>query len=150
MLNNSKQLCNSSILITFHSFIVSIAMTSHPSRSSDIFSTILKFEDVKYSVGITNLSSYKNTEKFTCEHDGLYLISASVLSSSDDARYFISLNGNSISHTYIGDHSGQYYFTGAVTVSRKLNPNVQVWLETTRSWNLYGGWFSEFTIIKIK
>lgn len=62
MLRNSKQLCNSSILITFHSFIVSVAMTVHPSRSSDISSTILKFNDVKYSVGITNLSAYKTLE----------------------------------------------------------------------------------------
>lgn len=110
----------------------------------------MKFDDVKYSVGITNVSAFKNTGHFTCEVEGLYIISASVMSYSTDAKYYIRLNENYISKTIIGDHSGNQYFTAAVTVTRKLNPADKVWLEAGGSWNFYGGLYSKFTIIKIK
>ncbi|CAG2246630.1 unnamed protein product [Mytilus edulis] len=110
-----------------------VAMTAHPSDGI-ITNTIMKFDDVKYSVGITNLSSFKTTGKFTCEHEGLYLISASVMSYTTGANYFIKLNGNDISQTYIG--------IGAVSVSRKLNQNDQVWLYASGSWYVYGGVYS--------
>ncbi|VDI69475.1 Hypothetical predicted protein [Mytilus galloprovincialis] len=126
-----------------------VAMTAHPSTQGTISNTIMKFDDVKYSVGITNLSSFKTTGKFTCEHEGLYLISASVTSYTSGAQYYIRLNGNDISYTYIGQHSGGYAFTGAVTVTRKLNPNDQVWLYAAGSWYLYSGIPSKLTIIKI-
>ncbi|XP_076071311.1 uncharacterized protein LOC143042745 isoform X7 [Mytilus galloprovincialis] len=127
-----------------------VAMTAHPSSHVIITNTIMKFEDVKYSVGITNLSTFKSTGKFTCEHEGLYVISASVMSKTTGAYYYIRLNGNDISLTYIGQFSGSQVFTGAVTVTRKLNPNDQVWLYAAGSWFLYGGMYSKLTIIKIK
>ncbi|XP_076071310.1 uncharacterized protein LOC143042745 isoform X6 [Mytilus galloprovincialis] len=127
-----------------------VAMTAHPSSYGTITNTIMKFDDVKYSVGITNLSSFKTTGKFTCEHEGLYLISASVMSNTNDAHYHIRLNGNTISQTYIGQHNGGKLFTGAVTVTRTLNPNDQVWLYASGSWYLYGGTNSKLTIIKVK
>ncbi|XP_063413334.1 uncharacterized protein LOC134695834 isoform X2 [Mytilus trossulus] len=127
-----------------------VAMTAHPSSQGTIRNTIMKFDDVKYSIGITDLSTYKSTGKFTCEHEGLYLISASVTSYTSDANYYIRLNGNDISLTYIGVHSGSKTFTGAVTVTRKLNPNDQVWVFAYGSWFLYGGMWSKLTIIKIK
>ncbi|CAC5421380.1 COL10A [Mytilus coruscus] len=122
-----------------------VAMTAHPSKSETVKNTIMKFDDVKYSVGITNLSSYKTTGKFTFEHKGLYLISA-----SSDVRYYIKLNETIISYTYIGQHGGGQVFAGAVTVTRKLNPNDQVWLYAPGSWFLYSGLHSRLTIIKIK
>ncbi|XP_076071314.1 uncharacterized protein LOC143042746 [Mytilus galloprovincialis] len=127
-----------------------VAMTAHPSSQTTISNTIIKFDDVKYSVGITNLSTYKSTGKFSCKHEGLYLISASVMSHTSSAVYYIRLNGNNISQTYIGQHSGDKSFTGAMTVSRKLNPNNQVWLYAVGSWYLYKGVYSTLTIIKIK
>lgn len=126
-------------------------MTAHSLGNKDMSNgDIMKFDDVKYSIGISNVSAYENTGKFICELEGLYIVSASVMSYTSAAQYYISLNGNSISNTYIGDHSGRNYFTGAVTVTRKLNPADQVWLEAYGSWNFYGGLFSKFTIIKIK
>ncbi|VDH98354.1 Hypothetical predicted protein [Mytilus galloprovincialis] len=127
-----------------------VAMTAHPSNSGTVAKTIMKFNDVKFSVGITNLVLYKTTGKFTCEHEGLYLISASVTSYTSNAYFFINLNGNHISYTYIGEHSSTYGHTGAVTVTRKLNPNDQVWLYASGSWYLYSGLESKLTIIKIK
>ncbi|CAG2190465.1 unnamed protein product [Mytilus edulis] len=120
-----------------------IAMTAHPSLGGTKSNTIMKFDDVKYSVSITNLSSYKTTGKFTCEHEGLYLISSSVMSHTSLANYYIILNGNDISQTYIGRHSGSKEFTGAVSLTRKLNQNDQVWLYASGSWYLYGGVFFE-------
>lgn len=126
-------------------------MTAHPSRNIETSSgAIMKFDDVKYSIGITNVSAYKNTGKFVCELEGIYIISASVMSYTNGAEYYIYLNGNTISDTYIGNHSGKFDHTGAVTFVRKLNPNDKVWLVASGSWHFYGGWYSKFTIIKIK
>ncbi|CAG2246631.1 unnamed protein product [Mytilus edulis] len=127
-----------------------VAMTAHPSSQGTIGYAIIKFDNIKYSVGITNLSTYKTTGKFTCEHEGLYLISASVMSNTNKAYYHIRLNGNDISYTYIVEHSGSKAFTGAVTVTTMLNPNDQVWLYAGGSWFIYSGLWSKLTIIKIK
>ncbi|VDH98356.1 Hypothetical predicted protein [Mytilus galloprovincialis] len=112
--------------------------------------TIMKFGDVKLSVGITNLSAYKTTGKFTCEHEGLYILSASVMSYTDNARYFIYLNGNTISETYISQNRNNEVYTGAATVTLEINPNDKVWLYADGSWYLSGGLLSRLTIIKIK
>lgn len=90
------------------------------------------------------------TGKFTCEREGLYIISASVMSHTSGAEYFIRRNGLSITGTYIGDHSSTKVHTGAVTVTQKLNPNDQVWLYAYGSWVLYNDVYSTLTIIKIK
>ncbi|VDI63085.1 Hypothetical predicted protein [Mytilus galloprovincialis] len=124
-----------------------VAMTAHPSSSGTV-SNIIKFNYVTFSVGITNLATYKSTGKFSCEQEGLYIISASVMSQTSSAYYCIYLNGNDISCTYIADHSGNDHHTAAVTVTRKLNLNDQVWLHTDGGWYLDGGDFSSFTIIK--
>lgn len=126
-------------------------MTAHPSTQGTITNTIMKFDDVHYySVGITNLSAYKSTGKCTCEHEGMYLISASVMSYTSGARYYIILNGSTISDTYISQNSNTFAHTGAVTVTRELNPNVQVWMYAAGSWYLYADLWSKLTIIKIK
>ncbi|VDI14147.1 Hypothetical predicted protein [Mytilus galloprovincialis] len=127
-------------------------MTAHPSHAGTIRDTIMKFDDVKFSVGVTNLATYKSTGKFTCEQEGLYIISASVMSYTNGAYYYISLNGNYISDTYISPQSISHsdIHTGAVTVTRKLNRNDQVWLYAPGSWYIYGSLHSKLTIIKIK
>ncbi|CAC5421379.1 unnamed protein product [Mytilus coruscus] len=127
-----------------------VAITAHPSSEGTISNTRMKFDDVKYSVGITNLSSYKTTGKFTVEHEGLYLISASVMSLTNNALYYIRLNGNDISLTHIGQHKEQHAHTGAVTLTRKLNRNDQVWLYAAGSWYLFHDVYSNLSIIKIK
>ncbi|CAC5421362.1 unnamed protein product [Mytilus coruscus] len=127
-----------------------VAMTAHPSLGRRISNTIMKFDDVKYSVGVSKLSTYMTTGKFACEHEGLYLISASVMSHTNSARYYIVLNGDNISQTYIGQQSGSTVFTGAVTVTRELNLHDKVWLYAEGSWYLYNGLFSKLTVIKIK
>lgn len=125
-------------------------MTAHPLTPGTVNGTIMKFEDVKYSVGITNLEAYKNTGHFTCEHEGLYLISAYVMSHTSNAKYSINLNGNRISQTCISQHVNTYIHTGAVTITRELNINDKVWLSPSGTWYLYSGLYSALTIIKIK
>ncbi|VDI10351.1 Hypothetical predicted protein [Mytilus galloprovincialis] len=71
-----------------------VSMTANPTSAGTTRDTIMKFDDVKFSMGITNLGAYKNTGRFTCEHEGLYLISASVLSYISGASY--KINGNFI------------------------------------------------------
>ncbi|CAC5361287.1 unnamed protein product [Mytilus coruscus] len=125
-------------------------MTAHPSTTEIVTSTIMKFDDVEFSVGITNLSSYRNTGKFTCEQEGLCIISAFVMSSTTGARYYIILNGNYFSETYIGGDSGNRHHIGAATITWNLNPKDQVWLYASGTFSLTRGLYSKLTIIKIK
>lgn len=53
----------------------SVAMTAHVT-SSTTANGILKFNDVRLSVGISNLSEYQSVGKFICERKGLYMISS--------------------------------------------------------------------------
>lgn len=130
--------------------LVRVAMTARPSRSRDISSgAIMQFDYVRYSAGITNVSAFESTGKFTCELEGLYIIAASVMSNTRGATYDIRLNGIQISMTFIGDHSADYYFTGAATVTRKLNPADQVWLQAVTSCHIYGNLYSKFSVIKV-
>lgn len=111
----------------------------------------MQFDSVMFSVGITNLTSYKNTGKFTCETEGLYLISASVMSSTSDASYYIVINGGFLSITTIGHHDKDHRaFTGTVTITKELDLNDEVWLYTQGTWFMYGTSWSKLTIIKIK
>ncbi|CAG2246732.1 unnamed protein product [Mytilus edulis] len=99
-----------------------VAMTAHPLSSGSVTRTIMKFSDVQYSVGITNLAAYRTTGNFTCEQEGLYIISASVMSLSSGAQFYIYMNGNIISDTYIAqNNSNNEKHTGAVTITRELN-----------------------------
>ncbi|CAC5389214.1 unnamed protein product [Mytilus coruscus] len=132
-MNHSKQLLRLGKNHNSTTAEIIIAITVYPSSGGKVSSTIMKFDDIQYSVDITNLSAYKTTGKFTCEHEGLYMISASVMSHTPGADYYISLNGNYISQTDI-DHSSNdgelKDRIGAVTLTRKLNLNDQVWLGT--------------------
>lgn len=79
------------------SFSVAIIACMSPSTSSV---GILKFDDVRFSVGIRHLSAYTNTGKFICEKKGVYLFS-SILSTTNSAEYYIRMNGKVIYTTNI-------------------------------------------------
>ncbi|VDH98351.1 Hypothetical predicted protein [Mytilus galloprovincialis] len=128
-----------------------VAITAHPLSSGSVTRNIMKLSDMQYSVGITNLAAYRNTGKFTCEQEGLYIISASVMSLSSGAEFYIYMNGNIISETYIAqNNNNNEKHTGAVTITQELNQNDKVWLYATGSFYLYGGLQSTLTIVKIK
>lgn len=129
----------------------SVAMTAHLSTDSSP-SGILKFDDVKFSVGINNLTTYKNTGKFVCERKELYMISSTIMSEANGAHYVMYLNGIKLSDTYIGYSSSPpstMYHTGTAVLARQLLPNDSVWVQKS-SYSVHGGFYSTLTIVKVK
>lgn len=126
-------------------------MTAHPSTSMLKAGTI-KFDDVLFSVGINNLSAYKNTGKFICEKSGLYLISTSIYSMDNNAQYKIYLNDIEISYTRIGYNSNNptMVHTGSVVVVLNLRLNDSLWVYNFGNFHVQGGKWSTLTIAKIK
>ncbi|VDI62281.1 Hypothetical predicted protein [Mytilus galloprovincialis] len=127
-------------------------MTAQP-VSTQTKTGIIKFDNVQFSVGINDLSTYKSTGRFTCETGGIYLISASIVSNINGAYYYIYLNGNQISQTSIGFSSSPpstMYHTGTIVLARQLRPNDSVWVYAGGNNYVQGGVLSTLTIVKVK
>lgn len=128
-----------------------MAITAHLTHPSSAIG-ILKFSDVKLSVGLNNLSTYKNTGKFVCETKGLYMISPSILADQSGAQFYIFLNGNLISETYIvynSNNPSTFRNTGTVVLVQQLLPNDSLWVYNP-GYHMYGGLYSTLTIVKVK
>lgn len=127
-----------------------MAITAHPSSSTRL-SGIIKFDDVTFSVGVNNLTTYKNTGKFVVEKDGLYLISLAISSNNNHAQYHINLNGNVISYARVtGSFLEQYSDTVNVVVALQLRLNDILWVSYPHNFHIEGRLWSTFTIVKIK
>lgn len=129
----------------------SVAMTAHMSSSTSSVG-ILKFDDVQFSVGIRHLSAYKNTGTFVCEKKGLYLISSSILSTTNSAGYYIRMNGKLISSTKIwyNSNSPRMQLTGSIVIALQLLPNDSVSIYNPANYAISGGQWSTLTIMKVK
>lgn len=130
-----------------------MAMTAQLPTTSYSGGTILKFDKVNFSIGVNNLTEYKSTGKFLCERKGLYMISSSIMADTSGDYYFIYLNGNVISKTYIVYNSNSpstMRYTGTVVLAQQLLPNDSVWVYMFGSGAVYGDQLSTFTILKIK
>lgn len=130
----------------FISVSLTAQLTSPPSQVG-----IMKFDNVIYTVGYNNLS-YKSTGKFICERSGLYLISPSIISRKNNARYYLYLNDKAILNTYISynsDNPSATEITGMIVLTLQLNPNDSVWVKNDVTAISIGLW-STFTIVKVK
>lgn len=127
----------------------SVATTAHLTSTTST-GDILKFDDVKLSVGISNLSEYKSTGKFICEGKGLYMISSSIRSNTNGAEYYIYLNIKQISLTKIGQNypSSTTYHTGTVVLALQLLPSDSVWVQNP-GYSIQGGLWCTLTIVKV-
>lgn len=129
---------------------ISVVMTASYPRSELVSrGSVLKFVVDQSSVGISNLSTLKNTGKFVCEKSGIYMVSVSIMSYTDGARFYIYLNGNVISSTYIGAHTEGWWHTGTVVIARQLQIDDSLWVQTS-GLHINHGLDSSFTIVKVK
>lgn len=129
-----------------------VFMTAH-TTSGTSSPGILKFDNVKFSVGMSNLSSYKSTGKYICEKAGLYLISASIRTNTNNGYFDMYLNGNKISSTVISynyNNPTYMYFTGTVVQAIQLRANDSMWVYSPNSATLKSGLWSTLTILKVK
>lgn len=126
-------------------FFFSVALMSYLPGGDRTVTGILKFSDVKFSVGLSDLETYKSTGKFDCEMSGIYLVSASVIGKTKSTNLYINLNGNRISYTRVSETTWQ---TGTATLAVKLLTNDKLWIEVG-SMTLSGGKYAVFSIIKV-
>jgi hypothetical protein len=97
--------------------------------------------------GINNISLLNSTGKFSCEEEGLYQISVSIVSKTVHSRYNIFKNNRLISWTYVSDDD--YIDTGTTVAAVELKVNDTLWVMANTDIIDYLGW-SCVTIIKIK
>lgn len=109
--------------------------------------TVIKFQSIKASTGIIDLRSFKSTGKFTCEVSGFYMISAVIMSATDEANYEVLRNNKRILHIYPPKNVLGWYTTSSSVVSTNLNVNDTVFVKTLKSMLLTSG--SESSCISI-
>ncbi|XP_063448449.1 interaptin-like [Mytilus trossulus] len=127
-----------------------VFMTAHPTSGTSS-PGILKFDNVKFSVGMSNLSSYKSTGKYICEKAGLYLISASIHTNTNNGYFYMYLNGKQVSNTmisYNNNNPSLMQFTGTVLLALQLRANDSMWVYSSA--NVQSGLWSTLTILKVK
>lgn len=93
---------------------------------------VLKFDDISTQTGINNLSSFRNTGKFTCESEGLYLISSWVESNTDYARFGVYRNNFLLANAYITytDSGSVVVGTGTAVIAVELQVGDLVYVKT--------------------
>lgn len=123
----------------------SVALMSYLPGGDHTVTGILKFSDVKFSVGLIDLETYKSTGKFECEMSGIYLVSASIIGNTRHANLYINLNGNRISYTRVNE---KMWNTGTATLAVKLLTNDKLWIEV-ESMTISGNKYAVFSIIKV-
>ncbi|CAG2230777.1 unnamed protein product [Mytilus edulis] len=106
----------------------------------------LKFPDIKTSVGVSSLSSFKSTGKFTCQVPGYYHIVTTVLTTYIDARIDIMKNSNSIHWQYVTGYTTSHWTPGTAAVALELKTNDTVWIKLYSTYNIFQ---SCLTIFKI-
>ncbi|CAG2193055.1 unnamed protein product [Mytilus edulis] len=83
----------------------------------------LKFPDIKTSVGVSNLSSFQSTGKFTCQVPGYYHIVTTIMSTNNNARIDIMKNSNSIHWQFVTGYAQSYWTPGTAAVALELKTN---------------------------
>lgn len=78
-----------------------VAFTACGGGGSIPVGTAIQFNSIRSSYGISNLASLKSTGIFTCEIQGLYLISAVIMSSTSDIYINIYKNNKPVIEAYI-------------------------------------------------
>ncbi|CAG2193886.1 unnamed protein product [Mytilus edulis] len=106
----------------------------------------LKFQDIKTSFGVPNLSSFQSTGKFTCLVPGHYHIVTTIMSTHNNARIEIMKNSNSIHWQYVTGHHDGYWTPGTAAVALELKTNDTVWIKLPSTYSIYQ---SCLTIFKI-
>ncbi|VDI22108.1 Hypothetical predicted protein [Mytilus galloprovincialis] len=88
--------------------------------------SFIKFPDVLSKIGISNMSTFKSSGKFTCEAEGLYQISVTILSHTGGKRFGIYMNNHLVSKAYISSTSNSESGTAVAVVVLKRNDKVSV------------------------
>ncbi|CAG2240768.1 unnamed protein product [Mytilus edulis] len=107
------------------------ACVRFPTSFSD--GSVVRFDNVRTNRSISNVSSFRNSGKFTSESEGLYLVSSWILSDTNSAEFAIYCNGNSLASAYIKYIAGGYNIgTATAVVVVELKVGDTVWVQTVQ------------------
>ncbi|CAC5396681.1 unnamed protein product [Mytilus coruscus] len=96
-----------------------------------------KFPDIKTSVGVSDLSTFKSTGKFTCQVPGYYHIVTTIISTDNYARIDIMKNSNTIHWQYgTGYTDFAYWKPGTAAVALELKTNDNVWIKLASTYHI--------------
>ncbi|VDI41045.1 Hypothetical predicted protein, partial [Mytilus galloprovincialis] len=112
---------------------VRVAMTACINSSPTLSSgSVVRFNNIRKNIGISSISSFQNSGKFTCEYEGLYLVSSWILSNTDESQFAIYYNGQSLASAYVMYDAAPEINVGTATaiVSVELKVGDTVWVQT--------------------
>ncbi|CAG2226174.1 C1QL [Mytilus edulis] len=100
---------------------------------------VIKFDDIRTDIGNTNLFSFRSSGKFTCQKEGLYLISSWVLSDTNIATIVVYRNNNTLAKVYITYDSDDDTSagTGTAVVSVELQIGDTVYVKTENDMRVF-------------
>ncbi|CAG2246737.1 unnamed protein product [Mytilus edulis] len=109
---------------------------------------IIKFPTIKTQIGITNISEFQMTGKFTCPSDGLYLITVGILSESDPSNIYVYKNDHEVHYFYFANDLTHWNLgTAVVALELQVNDTVDTRFASNVIVDNEG---SCITIIKVK
>ncbi|XP_076084569.1 uncharacterized protein LOC143055319 [Mytilus galloprovincialis] len=97
-----------------------VALTAWNAGGDVSIGSEIKFNEVKTSTGIRNLSAIHSTGTFTAEEDGVYMIAVTVNSGTNDSGFEIHKNNITLSQVYIQGKVGDNDQSGTSVVSTEL------------------------------
>ncbi|XP_063406177.1 uncharacterized protein LOC134690134 [Mytilus trossulus] len=106
--------------IAQNTYPVTVALTAWNAGGDVTIGSEIKFNEVKTSTGIRNLSAINSTGTFTAEVDGVYVIAVTVNSGTNDSGFEIHKNNITLSQVYIQGSSGDNDQSGTSVVSTEL------------------------------
>lgn len=89
---------------------------------------IVKFANVKSSIGINGISYFKSSGKFKCEYEGLYAVTVSLTAYNTLINYGIYLNGKEYTAVYELNNKVSFQ-RGTTTVVVNLHRNDILWVQ---------------------
>ncbi|XP_076071307.1 uncharacterized protein LOC143042745 isoform X4 [Mytilus galloprovincialis] len=127
-----------------------VALTAFVSAQLSLsVGSVVKFSDVKFSEGISDLSTFKSTGKFKCGKNGLYIVSVTIEFDINGSEFYIYVNGKVFTRNYKLQRSNWWHSSTAV-IAIELNTNDTVWVQIgSQSTSVREDLHSRFTIIKI-
>ncbi|CAG2192683.1 unnamed protein product [Mytilus edulis] len=109
----------------------SVVVTGCNDGGGTVSTGSLKFPDIKTSIGVSDLSSFKSTGKFTCQVPGYYYIAVTLSSADASTGIKIMRNSTAIHWQYMTGYTKEqsYWTPGAAAVSLELKSNDIVWIK---------------------